>query len=129
VPAGDAGEARGVRAVEEVLHLEDAAHLDEVPFVGRAAGGPLARLLLRGRLDQPVAADDLLGLGEGAAGDGRRVAAEADPRAVPRRPQTVEGEQHPGLAQLLRLDDAPPTSAADPTRFATQPRRSARILR
>src|SRR5215218_7875080 len=87
--------------LREVLHLEDPADLDPAVAVG-AAACPLQRLLLRPRLDQPVAADDLLCLGEGPVGDRRlALAVEADAAAVARRAQAVEREQHPGLLQLL----------------------------
>src|SRR5690349_17660861 len=57
-----------LHVLREVLHLEDPPHLDPA-VLGRAAACPLQRLLLRAGLDQPVAADDLLGLGEGSVGD------------------------------------------------------------
>src|SRR6185437_13809977 len=54
----------------EVVELPDRTHLD--PAVDpRAPFRPLERLLGRTRLDDPVAADDLLGLGEGTVDDPR----------------------------------------------------------
>src|SRR3954451_23916541 len=48
----------------EVLHLEDAAHLDHAVAPGHPAR-PLQSLLLGACFDQPVAADHLACLGEG----------------------------------------------------------------
>src|SRR5438309_11966376 len=54
----------------EILQLEDLANLDlalpvRVVGIARDALGPRNRLLFRLHLDQPVAGDHLLGLGEG----------------------------------------------------------------
>src|SRR5258707_1868540 len=87
--------------LRKVLQLLHAPHFDPAVLAG-AAGGPLDRLLRRARLDQPVAADDLLGLRERPVGDGRLAAGvEADRRSVAGRVQAVEAEQHARLAQLL----------------------------
>src|SRR4029450_8634438 len=69
----------------EVRELLDLADLDHVAVLGRTAPRPLDRLLLRLRLDQPVAADRLLGLGERAVHDRGLAAGEADARGLGRR--------------------------------------------
>ena len=57
-----------------VRRLGDLPHLDRA-VADRRARGPLDGLLLRARLDDPVAADELLGLGERPVRDRRPVAA------------------------------------------------------
>src|SRR6185369_508963 len=69
----------------EVLRLEDLANFDLARFVVwvGAALDPLHRLLEGAHLHQPVAGDQLLGLGEGAVDHGPlAVTAEADPGAL-----------------------------------------------
>ena len=83
------------------------------PSSDRAARRPLDRLLLRLHLDQPVAADDLLRLGERAVDDRGLAARERDARALRARVQPVEREQHAGLRAAPRC-----TSSSRPTASA-----------
>src|SRR4249919_2917797 len=94
----------GRELLAEVLGLEDLADFDRARLVVRvgAALDPLHRLLEGAHLHQPVAGDQLLGLGEGAVDHGPlAVAAEADPHALGGRVQALPGQQHPGFDHLL----------------------------
>src|SRR6185503_9527701 len=66
-----------------------------------SARRPLNRFFLRLDLDHPVSAEHFFGLGEGAVGDFRLPACEADARAHRGRMQSVEREQHAGFLQLF----------------------------
>src|SRR5438034_11234911 len=76
-------------ALAEILHLEELADLDfAVPLVRvRAALHPLDRLGLVLHLDDPVAGDQLLGLGEWPVDHAALAAFEADARALRARLQ------------------------------------------
>src|SRR4051812_45914374 len=90
---------RGLDVLGVVGQLVDLPDLD-LELVALDVGGPLRPLhglVLVARLDDPVAADQLLGLGERAVGHGRLAAGERDARAGRARLQPVESEQHAGV--------------------------------
>src|SRR4249919_144002 len=94
----------GRQLLAEVLGLEDLADFDLARLVVRvgAALDPLHRLLEGAHLHQPVAGDQLLGLGEGPVDHGPlAVAAEADPGALGGRVQSLAGQHHARLDHLL----------------------------
>src|SRR3954451_19997659 len=69
----------------ELVQLEELADLDFALTARagtRGAHGPLDRLLARLDVDDPVAADQLLGLGKGPVDQGPVAAGEADARAL-----------------------------------------------
>src|SRR5262245_44283233 len=73
-------------AGSEVVQLEQLANLD-LAFGSLAVGSgralrPFDRLLLRLHLDQPVAGDQFLRLGEGPVDDGALPSGELDARAL-----------------------------------------------
>ena len=94
-------------ALAEVLHLEELTDLD----LGDAIGArdllegdplrPLDRLGLVLHLDDPVAGDDLLGLGERAVDDHRLAAPELDLGTLRGRLEAGPVEHGAGLHQLL----------------------------
>ena len=59
----------------------DRTQFDHIAGVGRDLPGPFEGFFLRFHLDDPEAADDLLGLDVGAVGDSRIFAIEGDPGA------------------------------------------------
>jgi len=80
----------------EVRYLEDPANLDHRALsVDRAALGPFDRLRLRLDVDDPVAADQLLGLGEGAVDDLRLTDVEADTDRLVRGVQAFTSSRTP----------------------------------
>src|SRR5690554_7016788 len=85
----------------EVLQLGDPAHLEVRTRSERGAAGPFGRLLAGGRLDDPEAVEQLLGLAVGAVGDERFLGAEVDDEALSGIRQPFTGEQHPGLDHRL----------------------------
>src|SRR4051812_30163894 len=91
---------RGV-GLAEVVGLEDLPNLD----LGTPEGGflhPLENLLAGGHLQDPVARDQLLGLGERTVDDRRPpLRVEVDPCALRAGLQTLAGEHDAGLGQLL----------------------------
>src|SRR5436305_13545303 len=84
----------------EVLRLEDLADLDLL-VLERGALEPLDRLVLRLHPPDPVAGDQLLGLGEGAVDHGRLAVRELDPRAFRARLEAVGRKHDAGVDQLL----------------------------
>src|SRR3970040_1844851 len=89
------------RAVAEIGELEDRANLPPRPPVEGRAREPLDRLVLRLALPDPVAGDELLGLGERAVRDRAFLTVEADARTLRARLKTVTGEHHAGFHKLL----------------------------
>src|ERR1051325_882072 len=92
-------------ALAEVVQLEQLAHLD-LPFLpvqGRVgeAPRPLHRLFLGLYLDERVASDQLLRLGEGPVDHGALFPGVRDTPALRARLQPGGVEQHAGLLQLL----------------------------
>src|SRR2546425_3559547 len=79
----------------------DLAQLDKGVTAERAALRPLHRLVLRGAVDDPEPAHDLLGLGERTVLDGGHGAVEVDASTAVWREQAVDREQDTRLAQLL----------------------------
>src|SRR5438128_264504 len=69
------------RAGTEVLQLAQLANLD-LAFLEGDAFSPVDRFVLRIYLDQPEAADQLLGLGEGPVDHGALCPRELDTRAL-----------------------------------------------
>src|SRR5580698_787649 len=84
---------RGVGHLE-VAHLEERADFEVALFIVRvrAALHPLDALLEGSRLQDPIARDELLRLGEGAVDDGALAAREADARALRARLEAREVE-------------------------------------
>src|SRR5688572_652667 len=80
VDLGGAG-ARLVARVGKIAHLEERPDLD-LTVLERGALEPLDRLLLRLHVDEPVAGDQLLGLGEGAVGHRALLPRVGDARAL-----------------------------------------------
>src|SRR5918995_1720617 len=80
------------------LALTLAHHLEE-------ALGQLDRVFLRLRLDDGIAGDQLLGLGEGSIHDGELSIGDRDPHALRARLKPVGRDQRPGPRHLL--DQAP----------------------
>src|SRR5262249_17303485 len=78
----------------EVVGLEDLAQLDLDTAVERRSLEPLDRLLARRALPDPVACDDLLGLGERTVDDGALAAVEADLCALGGRVQPLAGQHY-----------------------------------
>src|SRR5262245_16474032 len=68
----------GLNLGREVLEGLDLADLDRVAVVGGAAAGPLDGFGLGLHVDDPVAAEHFLGLGEGAVGHFRLAAGKSD---------------------------------------------------
>src|SRR5215217_5999884 len=91
------------RAVAEILQLEELAELDlAVPLIRiGAALHPLDRLGLVLDLDDPVAGDQLLGLGEWPVDHGALAAFETDARTLRARLQPAAVEHDAGLHHLL----------------------------
>src|SRR5262249_22452511 len=89
----------------EVLGLEERADLDLRLLARhrvRAAAHPLDGLVQRLDLPDPVARDELLGLGEGSVDDGPLLSGrEAHPLALAARLEAVTVQHDPGLDQLL----------------------------
>src|SRR6266480_4708183 len=85
----------------EVVGLEDLAQLDLDAAVERRSLEPLDRLLARRALPDPVAGDDLLGLGERTVDHGPRAAVEADLGALGGRVQALAGQHHARLDELF----------------------------
>src|SRR5947209_5025934 len=90
-------------ALAKVLHLEELADLDLAIALMRfrAAFHPLDRLGLVLHLDDPVARDQLLGLGERPVDDAALVAGEADARALRARLEAGAVEHDAGPDHLL----------------------------
>ena len=86
------------REVGHFLHLPD---LDDFIVRRGAPRRPGDRLLARGDVDHPVAAEHLLGLDEGAVDHQRLAAGKGHPRAHRRRMQTAERDQHARILQFL----------------------------
>src|SRR5688572_12767706 len=88
----------------EVLALEDLADLDLGLGAGHRVGAtldPLDGLFLRLHLPQPVAGDQLFGLGEWAVDDGAPVAREPHARALAAWLQPFTAEEDAGVDQVL----------------------------
>src|SRR6266705_3266091 len=85
----------------EVLQLEQLANLD-LAFCSFAMGsgdalGPVDRLFPRLHLDQPVAGDQLLRLGERPVDHGAFAPGELDPRALGARLEPVRSSSTPAF--------------------------------
>ena len=91
------------RALAEILQLEELADLDLAVLIVRvrAALHPLDRLGLVLHLDDPVAGDQLLGLGERPVDHAALAALEADARALRARLQAGAIEHDARLDHLL----------------------------
>src|SRR5947208_10533932 len=94
---------RGART--EILKLENLAKLDLAfcCFAVRrgAVLGPVDRFFFRVDLDQPIAGDQVLGLGERAFNDGGLSAGEFDARALRAGLQACQIQQDSGLCHFL----------------------------
>lgn len=75
--------------------------MDAGPWIAGQRRAPLDRLVLRGDVDDPVAADDLLGFGERPIGDRHLAARAGDAGALCARVQSVQSQEDAGLGQLL----------------------------
>src|SRR4029079_7439129 len=87
----------GRHALAELVELEDGPDLDLGAAVERGLLEPLHGFVDRLHLPDPVAGDQLLGLGERSIDDGALLAGEADALAALRRLQTLGGKEHTGL--------------------------------
>src|SRR5687768_4566357 len=92
-------------AGSEVLELEELPNLDLAVLAADGgigeAPGPFHRFFARLHLDEGVAGDELLRLGEGAVDDRALASGVLDAPALLARLQPRAVEQHPGLLQLL----------------------------
>ena len=95
------------RAHRQILQLRAICRIDFDLLAGMHLGrerdplGPLDRLFPRSNLDDPVAADHLLGFGERPVDHGALGAAELHPHAFCDRREAVDVEQHAGALQLV----------------------------
>src|SRR5262249_26942066 len=95
--------ARGV-ARSETARLEDGWDLDHALLPRHRIGtapDPLDRFFHRLHLPQPIAGDQLLGLGEGAVNDLPLAARELDALPLRARVQSLTREHDAGLHELL----------------------------
>src|SRR5689334_9505279 len=98
-------EALHFLGVAEVLQLVELAHLDlaHAALAGRVrvAAAPFQGLLARFHLDDGVAGDEFLGLGEGAVDETALLALVFDAPAVGAGLEAAGVQQHARLVQLL----------------------------
>src|SRR5580692_11817406 len=86
----------------EISELEHLAHFDDFVVSRRTPRGPLDGFFPGLDLEQPEAADGLLGLSEGAIGDFWFAAGEGDAGTTRcRRMQAIERQEHAGLPQCF----------------------------
>src|ERR1700687_1299192 len=81
----------------EIFRLVDLAELDHIVCAGRAALGPLDRLVARFHPDHPKTADRFSGLRNRAIRHLGLAAGERDAGASRRRREAVERQQYAGL--------------------------------